>query len=70
MADLDEKDITQRISRKTFKEVKKIPVVCPWCNQVFTLACCEIEPGKKTGVSHKICPNCLKKVKDSGDLPK
>ena len=67
MSITDTKDMTQKISRETIKEVKKIPVLCPWCNQVFTLAGCEIEKGKKTEVSHKICPKCLKKVKDSED---
>ncbi|MFZ2658168.1 MAG: hypothetical protein WAX69_24765 [Victivallales bacterium] len=67
MADSDEKDITQRIPRETLKEVKKIPVLCPWCNQVFTLAGCEVEQGKKTEVSHRICPKCLRKVKDPED---
>ena len=61
--------MTQRISRDTLKEVKKIPVVCPWCNQVFTLAVCEIEKGSKTGVSHKICPKCLAKVKAGEEEP-
>ncbi len=70
MADTDPKDDrTQRISRDTLREVKKIPVVCPWCNQVFTLAGEEVEQGRKTGVTHKICPKCLKKVKDSDDSP-
>jgi len=67
MADDMKDDITQRISRDTIKELKKIPVVCPWCNQVFTLASSEIEKGRKTGVEHKICPKCLGKVKESED---
>ena len=61
----DTKDMTQKISRESLKEMKKIPVVCPWCNEVFTLAGCEVGKGEKTEVTHKICPKCLKKVKDS-----
>ncbi|HBC87925.1 MAG TPA: hypothetical protein DCZ94_13305 [Lentisphaeria bacterium] len=67
MAQDDIKDITQRISRDTLKEVKKIPVLCPWCNNVFTLADYQVEQGKKTEVTHKICPKCLKKVKGSDE---
>jgi len=71
MAEDDIKDDrTQRISRETVKEVKKIPVVCPWCNNVFTLAGYEVESGKQTKVTHKICPKCLEKLKSNDDLPK
>ncbi|HCE46972.1 MAG TPA: hypothetical protein DET40_25780 [Lentisphaeria bacterium] len=69
MAEPDNAETTQRIHRDALniKEIKKIPVVCPWCNQVFTLAGCEVGKGEKTEVSHKICPKCLRKVKNSGE---
>ncbi len=66
----DTEDITQRIPRESVRELKRIPVVCPWCNKVFTLANYEVEKGKKTEITHKICPDCLKKLKDSEELPK
>lgn len=45
-------------------EIKSIPLICPWCNQIFKVSKWEIEYGRKTGASHGICPACYQKQLD------
>jgi hypothetical protein len=48
--------------RKKPRDIKTIPIICPWCNTVTHLTKWEVEDGKKTAPSHGICPKCLKEL--------
>ena len=66
MAENDDDDhtgeVTQKITKMGLDEIKTIPVVCPWCNQIFKLSRWQTEANKKIGISHGICPECFKKL--------
>ncbi len=40
---------------------KTIPIVCSWCNKIYHIKQWQVEKGKRTGVSHGMCPICEKK---------
>jgi ssDNA-binding Zn-finger/Zn-ribbon topoisomerase 1 len=40
---------------------KTIPVACSWCGKVYHLKHWQIEKGRRSGISHGICPECEKK---------
>ena len=63
---------TQRISRSRLDEMetKTIPVICPWCNKLYTLSKWQVDKDKKTAVTHGICPQCFNKVLDDARKPK
>jgi hypothetical protein len=41
--------------------VKTIPIVCSWCDKIYHIKLWTVKPGKPTGVSHGMCPECAKK---------
>ncbi len=61
-------DVTQVISRESLKEIKTIPIVCPWCNMIYKVAEWQVDRDKRTGISHGICPKCYKKMKKSAKI--
>ncbi|HOK03629.1 MAG TPA: hypothetical protein P5105_00945 [Victivallales bacterium] len=54
-------DSTQKIPRLKKPEKKLIPIVCSWCKKIYKLSEWNVEHNKKTGISHGICEECLKK---------
>jgi len=40
---------------------KTIPIVCSWCNKIYHIQEWNVEGGRRTGVSHGMCPECEKK---------
>jgi hypothetical protein len=66
---MEELTSTIRIKRKT-KEDKSIPVVCSWCNKLFKITKWEIENEKKIRITHGICPDCSKEMKEKIELAK
>ena len=58
-------DVTQVISKEELKELKTIPIVCPWCNKIYKVTKWQVEKNRRTGISHGICPQCYKKMKKS-----
>jgi len=63
-------DLTQVISREMLEEIKSIPIVCPWCNRLYSVARWKVELNRRTAVSHGICPDCYKKVKRNAKAAK
>jgi len=45
-----------------FKEVNKIIMQCAWCKKFMG----ELAPFKDKGISHGMCPECLKKELKKG----
>ncbi|NOY74450.1 MAG: hypothetical protein GXP32_01495 [Kiritimatiellaeota bacterium] len=43
---------------------KTIPIVCSWCNKIYHLKEWQVEKGRRTGVSHGMCPECEQKQKE------
>jgi uncharacterized protein YlaI len=37
---------------------KTIPIICAWCNKIYHIQEWKVEEGKRTGVSHGMCPEC------------
>ena len=52
---------TETLRMPKQKEVKKIPVICSWCNKMYKIVNWKVEFGKKTAVTHGICRDCLRK---------
>lgn len=40
---------------------KTIPIVCSWCDKIYHMKQWQVEKGKRTGISHGMCPDCEKK---------
>jgi hypothetical protein len=53
------RDRTRRIKAPARRKI--IPNICSWCNRIYDLKYWKVEPGKRTGASHGICPECLEK---------
>jgi hypothetical protein len=66
---MDGMDKTQKLKRPLTR--KSIPMICSWCNKLYHIQEYEVGSDKKTGVSHGICPECMKKqekdLDDNGD---
>ena len=43
---------------------KTIPIVCSWCDKIYHLKEWQVEKGRRTGVSHGMCPECELKQKE------
>ena len=43
------------------KLTRTIPVACSWCNKIYHLKHWQIEEGRRSGISHGMCPDCEKK---------
>ena len=52
-------DKTQKI--KMPMKSKTIPMICSWCKKLYGFKTWEVDESKRTGVSHGMCPDCLKK---------
>lgn len=52
-------DKTQKIKMPI--KAKTIPMICSWCNKLYAYKTWEVEETRRTGVSHGMCPDCLKK---------
>ncbi|GEM_PF-1870654 len=61
-------DMTQLMPKMSIDEIKTIPIVCPWCNKIYTISKWKVERNKKIGVSHGICPQCYKKMRKKGKV--
>jgi hypothetical protein len=66
-------DDTASIQRTQFKKTKElnidemsktIPIVCSWCNKIYHLKEWQVEKGRRTGVSHGMCPECERKQQE------
>ncbi|MBN1863318.1 MAG: hypothetical protein JW808_00300 [Victivallales bacterium] len=44
--------------------LKTIPIACSWCNKIYHLKHWQIEEGRKSGISHGMCPDCVKKQEE------
>jgi hypothetical protein len=53
---------TQRIPVSALAEIKRIPIICPWCNTMFRIEKWKVERNKRIGISHGICEKCAKKL--------
>lgn len=62
----DNLDSTQKIPRLKKPKKKLIPIVCSWCNKIYKVSEWQVDVDKKTGVSHGICDECLKKFEIKG----
>ncbi len=40
--------------------LKTIPIACSWCNKIYHLKQWQIEEGRRSGISHGMCPACVK----------
>jgi hypothetical protein len=64
-------------TRKLEKDLtnKTIPKICSFCGKVYELESWRIKGNRRIGVSHGICPDCLKTQteilsrKSSGEKP-
>jgi len=52
-------DKTQKIKNPI--KMKSIPLICSWCKKVFEIRTWEVREDQKTGPSHGMCPECMKK---------
>ncbi|HPN84137.1 MAG TPA: hypothetical protein PK821_02265 [Victivallales bacterium] len=72
----DEKDLgdnsssTQKIPRINAPLKKNIPVVCSWCKTIYKISEWSVDQGKRTGVSHGVCPKCLAQLEAKMTQPK
>ena len=41
--------------------LKTIPVACAWCGKIYQLKQWDVKEGRRTGVSHGVCPKCAEK---------
>jgi len=37
---------------------KTIPIVCSWCGEIYHLKQWKLQEGRRSGISHGICPEC------------
>ncbi len=56
---------TQILKSPIKDETKEIPLICSWCNQIYSISTWKVKKNQKTMVSHGICPECMKKYFDT-----
>jgi hypothetical protein len=49
---------------------KTIPIACSWCGKIYHLKQWQLEKGRRSGISHGICPECEKKQREELDKMK
>ena len=46
---------------------KTIPIACSWCGNIYHLKQWQLEKGRRSGISHGICPECERKQREELD---
>lgn len=46
------------------ERAKTIPIVCSWCDKIYHMKQWQVDGGKRTGISHGMCPECEKKQQE------
>lgn len=58
---MEQFDKTVKMTRIGSKELKSIPIICPWCNKIYNINEWEVEDDERIGPSHGICQKCFDK---------